>query len=384
MTKIIHITNNLDNRTETFIRNFLIEMNSVDGINLDIYQKSKTKVSLEHLEANKIINRSYLTKIRDKYFGPWDSLLNRLKRLGIEVHDLTNIDCIVIDYAVNAVDLLKNVNIIDIPVFVFLHGYDASKSFRSKSFTEQFSKLAKKENVYFVSPCQFFINKLLVNFSLDNSKFILLPYGVVKPNEEVLLQNVPSRVFRLLFVGRFVEKKNPLVLVEVVRVLVNELRISNFELVLVGEGPLFERVSQQIEVYNLQSYIFLRGSVSHFDVLKEMQGSHIYLQHSVTDFEGDQEGLPNSILEAMAAGLLVVSTLHSGIPEIVENGKTGFLVQEFDYIRMAEKLGLLLKDKDLYLDMRNNAIEYASKRLWSNSERVNNFLINATELCLNS
>jgi colanic acid/amylovoran biosynthesis glycosyltransferase len=145
-----------------------------------------------------------------------------------------------------------------------------------------------------------------------------------------------------------------------------------------------ERVSQQIEAYNLQSYIFLRGSLSHVEVMEEMQGSHIYVQHSVTDFEGDQEGLPNSILEAMAAGLPVVSTFHSGIPEIVENGKTGFLVQEFDYAGMAEKLSLLLKDKDLYFDMRNNAIEYASKRLWSNSERVNNFLIRATELCLNS
>jgi glycosyltransferase involved in cell wall biosynthesis len=373
----------LDNRTETFIRNFLVEINSVDGLNLNIYQKSKTKTGRNYLAAVTLTNKSYLTKIRDKFFGCWDSQLNRLKRIGINARDLVNIDCIVIDYALNLVDLFKNVGIIDIPVFVFLHGYDASKSFRSKSFIEQFSRLAKKENVYFVSPCQFFINKLLVNFSLANSKFILLPYGVVKPNAEIILQNVPNRVFRFLFVGRFVEKKNPLALVEVVRVLVNELGISNFELVLVGEGPLFKRVSQQIEAYNLQSYIFLRGSLSHMEVMEEMQESHIYVQHSVTDFEGDQEGLPNSILEAIAAGLPVVSTLHSGIPEIVDNGKTGFLVQEFDYIGMAEKLGLLLNDKDLYFAMRNNTVDYASKRLWSNSERVNNFLIRATKLCVN-
>ena len=373
----------MDNRTETFIRNFLVEINSVDGLNLNIYQKSKTKTGRNYLAAVTLTNKSYLTKIRDKFFGCWDSQLNRLKRIGINARDLVNIDCIVIDYALNLVDLFKNVGIIDIPVFVFLHGYDASKSFRSKSFIEQFSRLAKKENVYFVSPCQFFINKLLVNFSLANSKFILLPYGVVKPNAEIILQNVPNRVFRFLFVGRFVEKKNPLALVEVVRVLVNELGISNFELVLVGEGPLFKRVSQQIEAYNLQSYIFLRGSLSHMEVMEEMQESHIYVQHSVTDFEGDQEGLPNSILEAIAAGLPVVSTLHSGIPEIVDNGKTGFLVQEFDYIGMAEKLGLLLNDKDLYFAMRNNTVDYASKRLWSNSERVNNFLIRATKLCVN-
>jgi len=374
----------LDNRTETFIRNFLVEINSVDGLNLNIYQKSKTKTGRNYLAAVTLTNKSYLTKIRDKFFGCWDSQLNRLKRIGINARDLVNIDCIVIDYALNLVDLFKNVGIIDIPVFVFLHGYDASKSFRSKSFIEQFSRLAKKENVYFVSPCQFFINKLLVNFSLANSKFILLPYGVVKPNAEIILQNVPNRVFRFLFVGRFVEKKNPLALVEVVRVLVNELGISNFELVLVGEGPLFKRVSQQIEAYNLQSYIFLRGSLSHMEVMEEMQESHIYVQHSVTDFEGDQEGLPNSILEAIAAGLPVVSTLHSGIPEIVDNGKTGFLVQEFDYTGMAEKLGLLLNDKELYINMRNDVIKYANQRLLTNAQRANQFLNRATKLCSNS
>ena len=374
----------MDNRTETFIRNFLVEINSVDGLNLNIYQKSKTKTGRNYLAAVTLTNKSYLTKIRDKFFGCWDSQLNRLKRIGINARDLVNIDCIVIDYALNLVDLFKNVGIIDIPVFVFLHGYDASKSFRSKSFIEQFSRLAKKENVYFVSPCQFFINKLLVNFSLANSKFILLPYGVVKPNAEIILQNVPNRVFRFLFVGRFVEKKNPLALVEVVRVLVNELGISNFELVLVGEGPLFKRVSQQIEAYNLQSYIFLRGSLSHMEVMEEMQESHIYVQHSVTDFEGDQEGLPNSILEAIAAGLPVVSTLHSGIPEIVDNGKTGFLVQEFDYTGMAEKLGLLLNDKELYINMRNDVIKYANQRLLTNAQRANQFLNRATKLCSNS
>lgn len=374
MPNVLVITNNLNNRTETFIKNFIFELDSLENVNLSVYQRSKTAYDVQKINVETLCKLSFISSIKDKYLGSWDSQLDRLNRLGITLDNLSNIDFIIVDYAVNAVEIFKNVNRLYVPVFVFVHGYDVSKSFRNKNFVNLFNELSKKGNVFFVSPCRFFINKLMVNFSLDIKKLILLPYGVTNSNTDILMNFPLDSMFRLLFVGRFVEKKNPLVLVEIARVLLNECGVSNFQFNLIGDGPLFVEVREKIERYNLRAYVTLRGSLSHAEVLEEMREAHIYVQHSVTDFDGDQEGLPNSILEAISAGLPVVSTIHSGIPEIVENGKTGFLVQEFDFIGMAEKLALLLNDIELYKRMREYIIDYRKRKLWSNAERVNAFL----------
>lgn len=374
MLHFLHITNNLNNNTETFIKNFIFELNSLESVNLMVYQRSNTTQDFRCIRVRTLKSLNFITKIKDKYLGFWDSQLNRFKRLGIKFNNSSSFDGVIVDYAVNAVDIFKNVNRIDIPVFVFVHGYDVSKAFRNKKYLKRFNELSKKNNVFFVSPCEFFMSKLRVSFNLDNNKLILLPYGVAKTNLNNFY-NVPSNgLFKLLFVGRFVEKKNPLILVEVVRVLVDDLSVMNFQFVLVGDGPLFEEVKYKIERYKLQAYFTLKGSLSHSEVIEEMREAHLYIQHSVTDFDGDQEGLPNSILEAISVGLPVVSTIHSGIPEIVENSKTGFLVQEFDFRGMAEKLALLLNDMELYKRMREYIDNYRKRKLWSNKERAHNFL----------
>jgi glycosyltransferase involved in cell wall biosynthesis len=61
-----------------------------------------------------------------------------------------------------------------------------------------------------------------------------------------------------------------------------------------------------------------------------MHEADVFLHHSVTATDGDQEGIPTVVMEAMATGLVVITTKHAGIPEIVEDGYTGFLVPERD------------------------------------------------------
>ena len=78
-----------------------------------------------------------------------------------------------------------------------------------------------------------------------------------------------------------------------------------------------------------------------------MMSASIFVQHSVTAPNGDKEGLPVAILEAMSSGLPVVSTRHSGIPEAVEHGVTGFLVGEGDVNAMTEALITLYRNPDL-------------------------------------
>ena len=73
-----------------------------------------------------------------------------------------------------------------------------------------------------------------------------------------------------------------------------------------------------------------------------MRMASMFVQHSVTDIDGNTEGLPVAILEAMASGLPVVATRHSGIPEAVIDGKTGILVDEHDVTGMTQAIISLL------------------------------------------
>jgi glycosyltransferase involved in cell wall biosynthesis len=88
------------------------------------------------------------------------------------------------------------------------------------------------------------------------------------------------------------------------------------------------------------------GEQPHAVVRDVMATASVYVQHSVTADDGDMEGLPNSILEAMACGLPVVSTWHSGIPEAVVHGTTGLLVPEHDVEAMAVAIVELFDDTD--------------------------------------
>jgi colanic acid/amylovoran biosynthesis glycosyltransferase len=75
------------------------------------------------------------------------------------------------------------------------------------------------------------------------------------------------------------------------------------------------------------------GAQKQHRVIEILESSHIFMLPSVTAANGDQEGLPVALMEAMAMGLPVLSTLHSGIPELVEDGLSGLLVPEKDVKR---------------------------------------------------
>ncbi len=108
-------------------------------------------------------------------------------------------------------------------------------------------------------------------------------------------------------------------------------------LVMVGSGSkLFEECKDLTVQLNMGEAVKFTGALTPDEVISYMQHAHIFLQHSLTPSSGDMEGTPNSILEASACGLAVVSTLHGGIKEAVIHGETGFLVEEKDVDGMAQ------------------------------------------------
>lgn len=125
----------------------------------------------------------------------------------------------------------------------------------------------------------------------------------------------------------------------------------NIEYNVIGDGPLRESLQQLIQDLNVGHIVKLLGWKQHQEIVEILDNSHIFLAPSVTAKGGDQEGTPNVLKEAMAMGLPVISTPHGGIPELIEDGISGFLVPERDADAIAEKLSYLIEHPEVWPQM---------------------------------
>jgi glycosyltransferase involved in cell wall biosynthesis len=117
---------------------------------------------------------------------------------------------------------------------------------------------------------------------------------------------------------------------------------------MIGDGPLLSAVRERCRLHAYGHKVTLAGALPHHEALKAIAKADIFLQHSITDpVTGDQEGAPVAILEAMARGVPIISTYHSGIPYLVENGVSGLLSEEGNVALMASNLLRLANDPDL-------------------------------------
>jgi glycosyltransferase involved in cell wall biosynthesis len=150
----------------------------------------------------------------------------------------------------------------------------------------------------------------------------------------------------LLFaVGQLREKKGFSYLLEACRMLLD--RGVEFDCSIVGEGPVRNALETKITELSLQHRVSLLGSLPHKLVIEGYSEATIFVLPCVTATDGDRDGIPNVILEAMAMGLPIVSTRHSGIPEAVEHGRTGLLVPPRDSAALADALAQLIADEEL-------------------------------------
>jgi glycosyltransferase involved in cell wall biosynthesis len=149
----------------------------------------------------------------------------------------------------------------------------------------------------------------------------------------------------ILSVGRLVEKKGMEYLIEAFARIAGEAPEVRLEIA--GDGPLRRPLERLTSERGLSARVTFHGSLPHREVAALMQKSSIICQPSVTAANGDSEGLPTVVLEAAATGKPLIGTRHSGIPEIIADGTTGFLVPERDVAALADRILLLIKSTDL-------------------------------------
>ena len=171
---------------------------------------------------------------------------------------------------------------------------------------------------------------------------------------------------KLVSVGRFVDKKAPYYLLLAFNKLLKHCPSST--LTIIGDGPLLEVTKNIASYLGIDEKIFLPGALERQKVMKELGRACCYIQHSVTVSHGDQEGSPVAILEALAAGLPVISTRHAGIPEVIKHDENGFLVDEHDVEGMSFYMQKTAKDFKIAQKIGSNAKKFAKDNFYSNPD----------------
>jgi len=170
----------------------------------------------------------------------------------------------------------------------------------------------------------------------------------------------PGCPVHIISIARLVEKKGLSYAIAAVAALIRAGKNVRYNII--GDGPLRGALEAQIAALGAESRIHLLGARDGEAVRQHLREAHIFVLPSVTAANGDMEGLPVSILEAQMSGLPVVSTLHSGIPEGVQEGRSAFLVKERDAVALAERLGCLADHPETWASMGRAGREFVEAR----------------------
>lgn len=197
----------------------------------------------------------------------------------------------------------------------------------------------------------------------EHHKLRLVYHGIdVKrlATEPVCVLRQGGRAPVILSVGRLVPKKGLGDLIAACQILYDEG--IRFRCVIVGEGPLRQTLEAEIGKRGLAEVATLKGAMTHADLIAFYREADIFALSPCIVANGDRDGIPNVIAEAMAIGVPVVSTAVSGIPELVQNGVTGLLVPSESPPELAAALRRLLGNPDYGMRLACNARERIEKR----------------------
>jgi len=161
-----------------------------------------------------------------------------------------------------------------------------------------------------------------------------------------------NRKPNIITIGRLVEKKGLNILVDACEILAKHG--VEFHCSIIGKGELESELLGQIKEKNLQDKVELTGALPRTRVIKKFSDASIFAAPAIVANDGNRDGLPTSILEAMALGVPCISTDVTGIPEVLKNNKTGIVVPQNNSVELANAIERLLNDSKLSISLSEN------------------------------
>ena len=348
-------------------------VNTVTDPNLNIVYSSDADTKQGRLgDLLQLVTRSslqnparipdYLAALRPRDYlqGTWEA---HFAAAAIKLADASGFDVICCHFGYNGADaiVLRDANALSGKIVTIFHGVDITQYLDENP--RAYDRLKTEGDLFLCVNALF--EKKLQKLGVSAEKLRVHHMGVAC--SEIGYSFTPlSEPVRLVSVCRFVEKKGISYALQALPKVVEHF--PNLTYTLIGDGPLRAELEAEVARLGLTGHVEFLGSQPNEVVFETLQQAHVFLAPSVTAANGDMEGIPVVIMEAMAQGTPVLSTVHSGIPELVEHGVSGYLAPERDSDAISEGLRELLSS--------NEKLESVSKEARAKVEReFNNDLL---------
>ena len=278
------------------------------------------------------LRRFWFRQMRDKPWQISDAELSALLRVLSE----TRSRLLHIYFGQIAVHLLPLIRTWENPSIVSFHGADVMVDMNKPAYRE--ATLQMLEAVKLVLVRSESLRRALADLGCDPEKIEVqrtgIPLGEFPFRERCLSRKTVE--WRFVQAGRLIEKKGLPITLRAFSIFLQQH--PNATLTIAGEGPLLAELQDLARELGIAERVSFTGFISQEQLREIYYRSHIFVHPSQTGHDGNQEGIPNSMLEAMATGLPVFATEHGGIPEAIENSVSGVLVPERDDEALARAL----------------------------------------------
>lgn len=230
------------------------------------------------------------------------------------------------------------------PIWTIFHGHDLSRFVRQHP-DDVYRPLFEIGSRFL--PVSRLWERTLVDLGCPADRIELLRMGVdceaiaFRPSDRR-----PGEPVRILTVGRLVEKKGTEFSLRALARLAREAGHLDWTFEIVGEGPLEPELRTLAARLKLHDRVRFLGPLPVEEVRTKLHAADVFVLPSVVAADGDMEGIPVALMEAMAAGVPVISSAHSGIPELIEHGVSGLLAAERDVAGLAAHLGALIESPE--------------------------------------
>jgi colanic acid/amylovoran biosynthesis glycosyltransferase len=271
--------------------------------------------------ATHFLRRIWFKQIRDK---PWQISRRELNAL-IRVLENEGARLLHIYFGHIAVHLLPLIRAWGKPSVVSFHGADVMVDLEKPAYREATKQMLEAVRLVLVRSES--LGRALVEIGCAPEKIRVQRTGI--PIEEIPFRErvwPGDGAWKFVQACRLIEKKGLRTSLLAFAKFTAAHPQSTFTIA--GEGPLRAELEDQARALGIGDKVSFAGFVSQNELRELFYRSHIFLHPSERGADGNQEGVPNSMLEAMASGLPVFATEHGGIPEAIKNGQSGILVSE--------------------------------------------------------